>query len=55
MISEQEYLLEKLEEVLNLIKDARPEERSELSRSYAVVITELEKVVAYFEKYVVGD
>lgn len=38
--------------LLNKMRETRPQERSELSRRYAVAITELEKVQAYFEVYV---
>ncbi len=55
MISKEKQILEDLEVMLEALRSAKPEERSELSRAYAVVITEFEKVVAYFEKYVVGE
>ena len=34
------------------LKNAKPEDRSELARRYAVTITELEKVYSYFRVYV---
>jgi hypothetical protein len=40
-------------EALKAIRAARPEERSELSRRYAVLATEFEKVLAYFDTYIV--
>jgi len=47
--SEQLQLLEK---ALESLRNAKPEDRSEISRRYAVTITEMEKVVAYFKVYV---
>jgi hypothetical protein len=44
--------LQLLKEALAEMREAKPEERSELARRYAVAITELEKVVAYFVVYV---
>ena len=44
-----------LEASLHFLRSAKPDERSELTRQYAVTITELEKVVAYFRVYVMGD
>lgn len=44
----------KIKSLLDEIRKDRPQERSELSRRYAVAITELEKVQAYFELYVLG-
>jgi hypothetical protein len=44
--------LQLLKEALEAMREAKPEERSELSRRYAVSITELEKVIAYFVLYV---
>ena len=55
MITKEKQILEDLEILLEALRKAKPEERSELSRHYAVAITEFEKVVAYFEKYVVGE
>jgi len=38
--------------LLNQMRQAKPEERSELARRYAVSITDLERVEAYFQTYV---
>lgn len=38
---------------LELLRDAKPEQRGELARRYAVTVTEFEKVMAYFKVYVV--
>ena len=44
-----------LEASLHFLRSAKPDERSELTRRYAVTITEFEKVIAYFKVYVRGD
>ena len=44
-----------LEASLHFLRSAKPDERGELTRRYAVTITEFEKVVAYFRVYVTGD
>lgn len=43
---------EALKGVLATLRAAKPEDRSELDRRYAVTITELEKVFAYFNTYI---
>lgn len=40
---------------LKTLKAAKPEDRSQTDRRYAVTITELEKVMAYFVTYVVAS
>lgn len=47
-----EAALGKLEDTLAYLRSTKPNERSELARRYAVTITELEKVFAYFRIYV---
>jgi len=42
----------RLAAALKMMEAAKPEERSELARRYAVSITEMEKVVAYFKVFV---
>jgi hypothetical protein len=44
--------LSDLEVALETLRNAKPEERSEKARRYAVAITELEKVIAYFKVYI---
>ncbi len=44
-----------MRDLLVKLRDARPDERSELSRRYAVTITNLEEVLAYFWSYVVNN
>lgn len=44
-----------LEASLHFLRSAKPDERSELTRRYAITITDFEKVVAYFKVYVTGD
>lgn len=50
-----EIALRRLEDTLAYLRAGKPSERSELTRRYAVSITELEKAVAYFKVYVVGQ
>jgi hypothetical protein len=42
-----------MRELENMLRHIKPQERSELARHYAVTITELEKVLAYFKVYIV--
>jgi len=41
-----------LQGVLATLRAAKPEDRTELDRRYAVLITSLEKVFAYFFTYI---
>jgi hypothetical protein len=50
----EEYLLRDLQVCIIDLRKNKPEERNEVARRYAVTITELEKVAAYFEVYVVN-
>ena len=43
-----------LDVVLRLMSEAKPEDRSDKDRRYAVARTELEKVVAYFKHYIIN-
>lgn len=47
--------LQLLKDALAAMKEAKPEERGDLSRSYAVAITELEKLIAYYIVFVDGE
>lgn len=51
-MDEEVYI--QLQETLAAMRIAKPNERSEKARRYAVAITEMEKVVAYFQTWVVG-
>lgn len=51
-MEEETYIL--LQETLVAMRKAKPEERSEKARRYAVAITEMEKVIAYFQTWIVG-
>jgi dTDP-D-glucose 4,6-dehydratase len=44
--------LQALEQALETLSKAKPNDRSEKDRRYAVTITELEKVIAWFKVYV---
>ena len=41
-------------EAMDILKEIKPEERSAKARYFAVVITELEKVTAYFKVFIMG-
>lgn len=43
----------RLRETMDAMKAAKPQERGELARRYAVAITELEKLLAYHDVYIV--
>lgn len=48
--------IDSIGDTLQKLRDAKPDERNELSRRYAVTITEMEKVYAYFLAWVIeGD
>lgn len=55
MDDQEKYLLNRFEELLQNLRDAKPEERSEKARRYAVTITEFEKVMAYFLVYILEE
>jgi len=48
-------VLTSIELCLSVIKRDRPNDRSELDRRYAIVITDFEKVMAYFKTYIVEE
>ena len=48
-------LLIKMKSLLEEMRKVKPEERSEIARRYAVTITEFEKVMAYFQVFVVNS
>lgn len=48
-------ILRGMEAMLRRLRDAKPKERSELARRYAVAITEYEKSLAFFKFYVVDQ
>ena len=45
-------VLDALLYALELLQQAKPEERNELARRYAITITEMEKVIAYYNTYI---
>ena len=47
--------LRTMEATLQRLRDAKPSERNELARRYAVAITEYEKSLAFFKFYVVDQ
>ena len=45
----------KFEDLVASIREQKPNDRSELDRKYAILLTELEKVEAYFHYYIVQN
>ena len=46
---------EAIKSTLYKLRAAKPQERRKKARRYAVVITDMEKVLAYFGEYVMND
>lgn len=46
--SNEQKLLRKLEELIAAMRESKPSDRSDVDRVYAVTLTELEKVRAYW-------
>lgn len=46
---------EEIKLALQKLREAKPGDKSELDRRFAVTITELEKVYAYFNTYIVEN
>jgi hypothetical protein len=44
-----------LNEALVALRAAKPDERSETAQRFAVTITDLEKVIGYFETWIVRE
>lgn len=51
----REEILERLSVMLFILRDHKPDDRSEDDRYFAITITEMEKVVAIFQTYLVRD
>jgi len=51
----KEDMLISLESSLRMIQRNRPNDRSEIDRRYAILITDFEKVIAYFKTYIVDE
>jgi len=45
-------VMSKLQEALETLRSAKPDDRSEIARRYAVTITEMEKVIAYYATFI---
>ena len=52
---QDKIILATIRELLDLMRAAKPDERSERARRIAIAITELEKVLAYWLAFVAGD
>lgn len=44
-------VVELLSKLIELTKSLRPEDRGEKARQYSILITELEKIIAYAKEY----
>ena len=53
-LSKQLKCRDMLQAALDELRENKPDERSETARRFAVTITELEKVLAYFSVFVVN-
>lgn len=53
--SKDQECLDAIGEALLKLGQAKPQDRSELARRYAVTITELEKAYAYFRTWVIEE
>ena len=53
--SQEVTLYREMQALLDRMREARPSERSETARRWAVAITEFEKATAYFYAYVVEE
>jgi len=42
----------KFDKLIDSLRDAKPDERSEIARRFAIVVTEVEKAHAYFLQFV---
>jgi hypothetical protein len=51
----EDLILESMQRVLAMLRNAKGQQPSERTRRLAVTITEMEKVVAYYLTYVIGD
>ena len=51
--SHEDTVLLYMERAIETMHRGKPEERSELSRRYQIAITDLEKVIGYFETFVI--
>ena len=54
-ISADEFAWFKLKDALAALKEAKTNDRSDKDRAYAVTITEMEKLLAYFYLFVMTD
>jgi hypothetical protein len=52
MSEEFDFAKQKLEEALAQLKEHKPNDRTEKDRYTAICITDLERVIAFYEKYV---
>lgn len=51
--SNEDKILFYMMTILELLRDSKPDGRSDKARRYAIAITEMEKLFAYFKVYIV--
>jgi hypothetical protein len=49
MGNSEEHIQRKIEELIRLMRNLKPNDRSEIDRIYAVTLTDLEKIAAYWQ------
>lgn len=49
MENSEQHILDKIEALIRLIRNLKPDNRSDIDRIYAVTLTDLEKVSAYWQ------
>jgi len=54
-ISADEFAWFKLKDALDALKEGKPNDRGEKDRAYAVAITEMEKLLAFFYFFVIAE
>jgi U3 small nucleolar ribonucleoprotein component len=49
MGNSEEHIQRKIEELIRLMRNLKPNDRSEIDRIYAVTLTDLEKIAVYWQ------
>jgi hypothetical protein len=50
---ENDPIKKAIQELLQMLKENKPDDRSELDRRHAIILTDLEKIMAYYDYYIV--
>lgn len=46
-------IYELMNDILSMLREVKPDNRSDLDRRYAITITDMEKVMMYFKMFVI--